>query len=213
MTISNSLIRNNVAQAASTASGSYGGSLTVTNSTFTFNTATNNGGGISNYFISSKLRLASDTVYFNFADSDNAGGGDGGGVFNNAGGGSVTTRNTLFAFNFRAGASVPSDCGGTLFSNGYNLVENNTGCVLQNGTGETIGVNPMLGLLQNNGGPTLTNALPAGSNAVNRGDPSGGKNADGSPLLVDQRGFPRLGRCDIGAYEYMVRVLMPSIQR
>ena len=64
-------------------------------------------------------------------------------------------------------------------------------------------MNPLLGALQDNGGPTLTHALLSGSPAIDSGDDS----VVGSPLFLttDQRGagFPRLqgAHVDIGAYE------------
>jgi hypothetical protein len=61
-----------------------------------------------------------------------------------------------------------------------------------------IGVDPMLGPLADNGGPTLTHALLPGSPAIDAGD-----NSDAPEW--DQRGpgFPRIvnGRIDIGAFE------------
>jgi hypothetical protein len=60
---------------------------------------------------------------------------------------------------------------------------------------DLIGVNPLLGPLGDNGGPTRTHALGAGSPAI---DAAG----DACPA-TDQRGVARpLGaRCDIGSYE------------
>jgi hypothetical protein len=57
----------------------------------------------------------------------------------------------------------------------------------------------LLGPLQDNGGPTLTHALLAGSPAIDAGDP----NYTGPPF-TDQRGFARVynGRIDIGAFEF-----------
>jgi hypothetical protein len=54
---------------------------------------------------------------------------------------------------------------------------------------------PLLGPLQNNGGPTETHALLAGSPAINMG------NIADCPEL-DQRGYFRNGTCDIGAFEF-----------
>jgi hypothetical protein len=63
----------------------------------------------------------------------------------------------------------------------------------------------LLDPLQNNGGPTFTHALSAGSPAINAGDPAFDPSAFTPPLDFDQRGtgFPRVvgGRIDIGAFE------------
>ncbi len=49
--------------------------------------------------------------------------------------------------------------------------------------------------LQDNGGPTETHALLAGSSAIDA--------AGFCPVERDQRGAPRVGACDIGAFEYL----------
>ena len=63
---------------------------------------------------------------------------------------------------------------------------------------DTIHGDPLLGPLQDNGGPTLTHALSAGSPAVDHGN-------NAASLQNDQRGsgFPRVvgASADIGAYE------------
>ncbi len=38
--------------------------------------------------------------------------------------------------------------------------------------------------------------------AIDHGDPTGCKDPNGVVLLIGQRGVGRVGRCDIGAYEY-----------
>jgi hypothetical protein len=65
-------------------------------------------------------------------------------------------------------------------------------------------MNPLLGALANNGGPTLTLALQSGSPAINAGNPSGCSDSLGALLQFDQRGFFRHSgaRCDMGAIEY-----------
>jgi hypothetical protein len=64
------------------------------------------------------------------------------------------------------------------------------------GTGSLTGVDPKLGPLADNGGPTPTLALLPGSPAIAAGDSA-------SAPATDQRGFPRpAGSADIGAYEF-----------
>src|ERR1051325_8224777 len=86
---------------------------------------------------------------------------------------------------------------GQVKSLGYSLSSDDGGGYL-NGPGDQINTDPMLGPLQDNGGPTLTNALLPGSPAINAGDP----NFQGS---YDQRGpgYDRVrnGRLDIGSFE------------
>jgi uncharacterized repeat protein (TIGR01451 family) len=50
------------------------------------------------------------------------------------------------------------------------------------------------------GSPGYHPLLPD-SPAVHAGHPAGCVDPFGNPLATDQRGFPRFGRCDIGAYE------------
>lgn len=69
---------------------------------------------------------------------------------------------------------------------------------------------PMLGPLQNNGGPTFTRALPEGSAAINAGD-----NTIVALLGIstDQRGYPRIVNAvvDIGAYEFGSSLAIPAL--
>jgi len=71
---------------------------------------------------------------------------------------------------------------------------------LLNGPGDQINTDPMLGPLQDNGGPTFTQALLPGSPAIDAGDPN-----FTPPPFYDQRGprFRRVfnGRIDIGSFE------------
>ena len=88
---------------------------------------------------------------------------------------------------------------GTITSDGYNLSSDDGGGFLI-GPGDQINTDPMLGPLQDNGGPTLTHALLPGSPAIDAGDPS-----FTPPPFYDQRGpgFDRVvnGRIDIGSFE------------
>jgi hypothetical protein len=140
----------------------------------------------------------------------------GGGIENSAG--TVNLRNTIVATNTletNLNALVPNDCDGTLTSQGYNLIQTASGCTLSgNTTGNVPGLDPKLGALANNGGPTLTDALLAGSPAIDAGNPAGCTDPRGATLTTDQRGFPRtVGAdtvCDIGAYEYGAMAPTPT---
>ena len=77
----------------------------------------------------------------------------------------------------------------------------------------------ILGPLKNNGGPTQTLALVAGSPAIDAGNPNGCQDNSGALLQTDQRGFPRnvdgnsdgTARCDIGAVEGVGGAAVPVI--
>jgi len=81
----------------------------------------------------------------------------------------------------------------------HNLIEDGSG-----GLPDTITGDPNLAPLANNGGPTLTHALLAGSPAIDAGDDALAVDAiTGLPLTTDQRGLPysriNRARVDIGA--------------
>ena len=99
-------------------------------------------------------------------------------------------------------AGNSSACGGftsnrSLWST--NLSDDGT-CAFESPQG-TNGAAPNIGALTNNGGPTDTHALSAGSPAINGVDPS--FCVQGSP---DQRNAPAPDQCDIGSYEFGAQV-------
>jgi hypothetical protein len=183
LTLNNSTVSGNGGWAWSFGGGILNvGTATVTNSTISGNYAGEYGGGIYDYR-SATLTLTNSTVSSNLASS-------GGGIWNS---GTLHTRNTIIA-----GSSTDDgfgDLAGNLGSWGYNLIGSTSG-----GSGfdptDLLNVDPRLGPLQDNGGPTFTRALLPGSPAINAGD-----NSDSPPF--DQRGLERIvgGRIDIGAYE------------
>ncbi len=65
-------------------------------------------------------------------------------------------------------------------------------------------MNPLLGPLANNGGPTQTHALLAGSPAIDAGNPATPGSGGNACEATDQRGYARPAglACDIGAYEF-----------
>jgi hypothetical protein len=91
-------------------------------------------------------------------------------------------------------------------SNGYNLIGTGNATFEFVEPGDQTGIaNPLLGSLDDNGGPTMTHALLAGSPTIDAGDPGFDPNAFTPSLTNDQRGagFARVvgGRIDIGAFE------------
>src|SRR5262245_18978495 len=186
-------------------------SLQLQGVTVSNNTATT-GGGVYSIF---DLTLLNVTLSGNTASS-------GGGL--QVGGGSATVIATTIAHNAApsgSGLTVEGDARlryvllandppeancdttitGALTSDGHNL-DSGTTCGFS-GTGDLSGTDPKLDTLRNNGGPTPTHALLAGSPAIDAGG------TDCPPPFTDQRGFDRpadgngdgVAACDIGAYE------------
>src|SRR5262249_15572616 len=80
-----------------------------------------------------------------------------------------------------SGVNIFNNCG-SLITHGYNVCSDN-GSGFLNGPGDQINTDPMLGPLQDNGGPTFTHALLPGSPAIDAGDPK-----FTPPPYYDQRG-------------------------
>jgi hypothetical protein len=216
-TITNSTITGNY-------SGSVGGGIafsgTISNCTISYNGA----GGGKNYIPGSGGGIAGGGTISNCTISGNwvsggKGPGLGGGIY--AGGGTIS--NCTFSDNYisyggngagicNAGtleigntilnAEPPENLfnnGGTITSAGYNLSSDDGGGYL-NGPGDQINTDPMLGLLQDNGGRTFTHELLSGSPAIDAGNPN-----FTPPPFYDQRGpdFYRIrnDRIDIGSFE------------
>jgi CSLREA domain-containing protein len=173
---------------------------TLQNVTLSGNTALSNGGGS---FVFGTLNLINVTVTRNAAAY-------GGGVAV-AGQGVANVKNTILAGNHAAGTPW-QDLGGVFTSLGHNLIGigYDASGFTDKVQGDQVGtvaapLDPHLGPLANNGGPTLTHALLAHSPAIDRGD-----NTD-IAFITDQRGtgFSRIkdgdgnGRriIDIGAWE------------
>jgi hypothetical protein len=197
--INNSTLSGNGAGGLLIASGggiSNTGTLTINNSTLSGNSAhaqngTASGGGISN---GGTLKINNSTL-----------GGNGAVGTTSVGGGISGYQGTAILKNsIVANSSAGGNCQGIVTSKGYNLSSDTT-CSFS-GPGDRNNINPMLGPLQNNGGPSQTMALTSGSSAIDAGNPAGCTDDLGHLLQTDQRGMLRpdkedSGGCDMGAYE------------
>lgn len=182
-----------------------GDQLYVVNSTISANTADTDGGGI---FSRIAAFIYNTTVVDNDADDDHdQNGGIGGGVYADAGSRFVAV-NSLIAANYAVGYVEPDDCFGTLEVYGWNLFGViGASCAFSGNGAPSRGMisTNTIGPLQDNGGPTWTHALLAGSQAINSTyDNLGCVDETGTPLSIDQRGAnrPAGSRCDVGAFEY-----------
>jgi len=189
LTLHNSAIRNNSANAGGGILNE-SGTLFVINSTISRNSATF-GGGIHNE--SGDALILSSTI------TDNTGIPFGGGI-SNGGGGNVTLQNSIVAGNIN---SDGADCRGEMISLGYNLIGEVIlpWCEFTPTTGDLTNLDAKLGPLV---GLPGHHPLEVASPAINAGNPAGCVDNLGNPLLTDQRGIPRVGVCDIGAFEYTV---------
>jgi len=173
------------------------GTLSVFNSTVSGNTAEFGGGGMYSAGIAT---LANATIAFN--QSTNNEPERTGGVWVGDDG-DMTIRNTIIARNDNTFPGMPNDCSGTLLSQGYNLVQDASGCTIAGTlTGNILGQDPLLGPLQVNGAGTPTHALSLspGSPALGAGNPA----VPGSPppaCWADDQRHQTRGNCAIGAYE------------
>jgi CSLREA domain-containing protein len=210
VTLRSSTLANNrsVAEGGAIYSGD-NATLHILNSTISGNMSQTSGGGIFNgvgTFDSgiSNLLLIQTTVVANIAST-----GSGGGVFNNSAKASATVRNSVVAGN---NARTGRDVAGPGFtSNRFNFIgfDNSAGAAfsfdLSFGSTGTSLVNLLETVLADNGGPTPTHALIAGSPLIDSAATSGSTDPGGAPLEFDQRGpgFPRVVAvaADIGAYE------------
>ena len=205
-----------------------GNTVTLSGVTIAGNIAKFGGGGI---FNNSTMTAVNMTISGNqvYAFSS-AGGAAGGAIFNDSGRlislvnvtivgnastdlggglynldtGTIRLKNTIIANSPSGG-----NCAGTIASDGHNI-DSGESCAFGR-SDDRRDIDPLLGPLQNNGGPTRTHALISGSPAINAGD-----NTD-CPA-TDQRGTarPQERICDIGAVEYQegrYRVYLVRVSR
>jgi len=177
LTITSSTLSGN--QAALGAAIRNTGTLAITNSTLSGNTATGDGGAIFNQDTPGTLTLTNSTV------AGNQGGA--GGALATYAPATTSLKNVVLANPSPScsGDGQHTDLGGNVAAD--------AACTFTQMSSHT-NTNPNLGSLQNNGGATLTMALPIGSPAINAG-------VNCPPPATDQRGQPRTSPCDSGAFE------------
>ena len=188
--------------------GQYGGGIlaigtfSATNSTFSGNSAQYTGGIHLLNTPSASLQFCTVTGNSSLSlATDHAGG------VNSSTIGTVTIGNTIVAEN--TGGPSP-DIIGIFTSVGNNLIGDGGGSVgLTDGAAQDLvgsaafPRDPLLDILNYNGGPTRTHALQPGSPAINAANPTGAPDKD-------QRGVPRTGSPDIGAFEITAQIFTPK---
>lgn len=172
------------------------GNTTVINSTLSGNTANQIGGA---FYANRDVDIRSSTISGNVASDS------GGGFYmkydSANGGNSLSVDNSIVANNSAPTSPEFHVEGAVTTSFGFSLVEGSSTPTLVDGVdGNVTGLDPLLGPLQDNGGPTFTHYLPLESPAIDAGDPS-----FVPPPDYDQRGAPFVrvsgGRLDMGSVE------------
>ncbi|HEY0160643.1 MAG TPA: Calx-beta domain-containing protein [Thermoanaerobaculia bacterium] len=182
----------------STVSGNHatngdGGGLVLSNNATTLlenvtvaaNDATGNGGALT-------VSGAVSTAIRHSTISGNSG--TTGGIYA-SGSAAVTLRNSIVA---NGTVNDLANDGTASFDASYTAIETPGAAAITDNGGNLTGIDPQLGALQNNGGPTLTMMPAAGSPVLDAGDPS-----FTAPPSTDQRGFTRVvSTLDMGSVEY-----------
>jgi CSLREA domain-containing protein len=216
-TVTNSTISNNQADRGGGIFNAGSAILDLRDTTINGNTARVGGG----------LQLYGTAVLTNATVSDNSSSGVGGGLAlydaavtlinctvasNSSGGNNALTvwgDGTTFTLKHTILANSVGNCyvnyGGSIKSDGYNL-DSDGSCGLA-GPGDLSNMDPLLGPLQDNGGPTHTHALLTGSPAIDAGDNVGCPSTDQRGIARPKDGDSDCNAvCDIGAYEFVLPV-------
>ncbi|MEM1167585.1 MAG: Ig-like domain-containing protein [Cyanobacteria bacterium P01_H01_bin.35] len=182
------------------------GDLEVINSTISGNSAygqdRTDGGGV--YSRNGNLTVVNSTISYNSVGGNNA---DGGGIYSRNG--TATITNATISHNSADGrgdglfSTGTTNLSNTIIANSINgddaylnssNINTNVNNLIEDGTyNPFLSGDPGLGILQDNGGPTETQALLANSPAIDAGNTNENN---------DQRGALRDSNPDIGAFEF-----------
>jgi CSLREA domain-containing protein len=207
--ISGSTLSGNTAIGGGGISARSGMTLKVVNSTISGNQGTDVGAGV---YSNGSVQMNFVTIANNIAGSDSKTQGSGINTFPaSSTANAVTLKNVLLASNLAGSdpaARFSANCGMTgggipVTSLGSNLSSDASCDMWLTAATDKKSVDPKLDVLADNGGPTLTQKLLAGSPAMAAGT------ADAS-VTVDQRGVARDAVPDIGAYEDPAPVVPPG---
>ena len=165
--------------------------ITIKNSTISGNLGQNNEGGISIFYGSANIEHSTISgneagIHSPYAVSD------------------VTLDHTIVANN------SDFDVSPRHITANFSLIENASGVTIT-GANNLTGVDPLLGPLVDNGGPTYTHALLTGSPAIDAGDPTAVAGVGDVPEF-DQRGMP-FGRVQDGIGDMTARIDMGAYER
>jgi hypothetical protein len=238
LNVVDSTIKNNTASAGSTGGGGIyasDGHLNVTRSTLSGNTAPANSGGAINAAFGGAgtevVTIVDSTITGNSASQGSA-------IQDNTGnlkisfstitgntsslagtgaiepGGFTTDR---FKGNILNNPGSPKECGNITQAtvDGFNFFRDAT-CQTSTTNSNHPSTAISVGALQDNGGPTFTQALPSGSAAINSVPTGNCTDLSAAAVTTDQRGIgrPQDGACDAGAFEFVpapVNSVAPSI--
>ncbi len=220
-TIDECWIASNTAETGGGIQNNFGMTVTMTNSTVSFNTATSaiGGGGMLNSgrFVATNCTISNNRapsgfgggIYFtgntqtmdlaSVTIAQNSAGNAGGGVFidGTLGSSALNIIGTLLADNTVIGLGNNNFLGAYLMTSaGFNL-DTDGSCALA-APGDQSVVPANIGPLQNNGGFAPTHELLPGSLAIDHGACF---DHAGNAITEDQRGVSRVGACDVGAFE------------
>src|SRR5262249_13424757 len=135
-----------------------GSSVTVQNSTLSGNSAAGAGGGLFDHHTGGSFRILSSTI------ASNSAGVSGGGLQVDSGATLTQLESTIVASNTAGTSGADVSNAGSIVVANNNLVENGfAGTAPASQGANIIGQDPNLGPLQDNGGPTPTQAPLAGS--------------------------------------------------